>query len=152
MKKTIGLISDTHGVLKQKAMDYLSKSDLIIHGGDVGDIKILDSLKEIAPVYCVKGNIDKGELKGILPLTQLIHLDKITIYVIHNLKEIDIDPKAEGIDIVISGHSHKFSKHYKDGVLYVNPGGAGRKRFNLPLTVGILYIWDNKIDVEFQHL
>ena len=152
MKKTIGLISDTHGVIKEGVIKALKNCDLIIHAGDIGSINVIDSLRKIAPVYAIRGNIDKGEWAKQISKTKIIKVDNIVIYVIHNIKEMDIDPKKAGFDIVVYGHSHKHSKHMEDDILYINPGGSGRKRFSLPLTVALLHIHEDEKKVEFIDL
>lgn len=149
MGKTIGLISDTHGIIKEEAIKALKGCDLIIHAGDIGSIDVIDSLKKVAPVHAIRGNIDKEEWTKQFSETKIVKVDNIVIYVIHNIKEMNIDPKKEGFNIIVYGHSHKHSKHIKDNILYINPGGSGRRRFSLPLTVAILHINDDVKIVEF---
>jgi len=122
----LGLISDTHGLLREQALEALRGSDLIIHAGDVGDPGIPDKLRALAPFVAIRGNVDTG---SALPETALASAGSFTIYVIHDLKQLDLDPAAAGIDIVISGHSHKPLATTCDGVLYINPGSAGPRRF-----------------------
>ncbi len=124
------MISDTHGLLRPEAVEALRGSDLIIHAGDVGDAAILDELRRIAPVTAVKGNIDT------LPLPETTAVENI--WVLHNLRDLDLDPRAAGFRAVVSGHSHKPGSFEKDGVLYINPGSAGRRRFRLPIMVARL--------------
>ena len=124
------MISDTHGLLRPEAVEALRGSDLIIHAGDVGDAAILDELQRIAPVTAVKGNIDT------LPLPETAAVENI--WVLHNIRDLDLDPGAAGFRAVVSGHSHKPGSFEKDGVLYINPGSAGRRRFRLPITVARL--------------
>lgn len=135
---SVGLISDTHGLLREEALDALRGNELIIHAGDVGGPQILTSLRQLAPVIAVKGNIDKGLWASELPATAMVEAGPATIYVLHDIQELDLDPAAAGIHIVVSGHSHKPSRSEKSGVLYVNPGSAGPRRFHLPLTVARL--------------
>jgi putative phosphoesterase len=136
----IGLISDTHGLLRPEAVKALQGSELIIHAGDVGTQGVLDGLRAIAPVIAVRGNIDKGEE---LPLTAVVEASDGWIYVLHDVKELDIDPAAAGFRMVVSGHSHKASQEQRGGVLYVNPGSAGPRRFRLPITLARLVSpWD----------
>src|SRR5436305_2031772 len=118
----IGLISDTHGLLRPEAVDALEGSDLIIHAGDVGKPEVLDALKRLAPVVAVRGNVDRGPWADALPLTAIV---KPGIYVLHDVKELDFDPSTKGYRMVVSGHSHKPSQTERGGVLYVNPGAAG---------------------------
>ena len=125
----LGLISDTHGLLRATALEAMRGSNLIIHAGDVGDPTILDQLKEIAPVSAVRGNIDTADWVGQLPETTVAHAGSVAVYVLHDLKALAINPAAQGISIVVSGHSHKPVSNERDGVLYVNPGSAGPRRF-----------------------
>lgn len=136
--RRIGLISDTHGLLRPEATDALAGSGLIIHAGDVGNPEILDRLRAIAPVIAVRGNIDKGDWAEALPETAIVQAGKTRIFVLHDVKDLDLDPAAAGFTIVVSGHSHKASQTERDGVLYLNPGSAGPRRFNLPITVALL--------------
>jgi putative phosphoesterase len=151
--KKIGLISDTHGLLRKEAMENLKECDLIIHAGDVGKIEVLEELESISKVVGVKGNCDKDKNLEDLPFSKIININNVNIYIIHDIKTIDIDLKREDIDIVIYGHSHKYDNYEKDGIIYINPGGAGRKRFKLPITIAILKIEDyNKYHVEFINM
>jgi putative phosphoesterase len=134
----IGLISDTHGLLRDEALSALEGSDLIIHAGDVGRPEILDELKALAPVVAVRGNVDTQPWAAELPIAAVAEASSATIYVLHNLAELDLDPVAAGFQIVVSGHSHKPSRTERAGVLYINPGSAGPRRFNLPITVARL--------------
>jgi putative phosphoesterase len=134
----IGLISDTHGLLRPEALRALTGSELIIHAGDVGKPEILDRLRAIAPVVAVRGNIDQGEWASLLPMTAVVEAEAVRIYVIHDVHELDFDPAAAGLGIVVSGHSHKASRDERSGVLFVNPGSAGPRRFRLPITVARL--------------
>jgi hypothetical protein len=131
----IGVISDTHGLLRPEAVRALRGVELIVHAGDVGRAEILRKLKEIAPVFAVRGNVDTDDWAQELPLTAYVQAGKANLYVLHNLKELDLKPKAAGIDVVISGHTHQVQERKEGGVLYLNPGSAGPKRFNLPITL-----------------
>ena len=147
----IGLISDTHGLLRDEAVRALKGSDLIIHAGDVGKPEILDALKSVAPVVAVRGNIDTAAWASKLPLTAVAEVGPATIYVLHDVH--DFDPAATGFQIVVSGHSHKPSRTERGGVLYVNPGSAGPRRFQLPVTVARLSLSTNPWrHVEFIEL
>ena len=128
------MISDTHGLLRPRALDALAGSDLILHAGDVGDPAILDALRRIAPVTAVRGNIDHGDWARALPETAVVE----GIYMLHNLRDLDRDPAAAGFRAVVSGHSHKPGSFQKHGVLYLNPGSAGPRRFRLPVTLARL--------------
>ena len=131
----IGLISDTHGLLRSAAIEALRGSELIIHAGDVGKPEILVELRDLAPVIAVKGNIDTGAWASELPETAMVEAGPATIYVLHDVHGLDLDPAAAGIEIVVSGHSHQPGSTERSGVLYINPGSAGPRRFRLPITV-----------------
>jgi putative phosphoesterase len=148
----IGLISDTHGLLREEALRALRGSEVIIHAGDVGKPEILDALRELAPVVVVRGNIDKGPWGEKLPSTAVTDVGPATIYVVHDIHELDLDPVAAGFHIVVSGHSHKPSRSEKSGVLYINPGSAGPRRFDLPVTVARLDLGSQPWAVDFIEL
>ncbi|HEX4230159.1 MAG TPA: metallophosphoesterase family protein [Bryobacteraceae bacterium] len=148
----IGLISDTHGLLREEALNALKGSDLIIHAGDVGEPGILERLKEIAPVVAVRGNVDKGAWALALPLTAVAEAGSVMMYVLHDLEQLDIDPAAAGFQFVISGHSHKPVCTQRAGVYYVNPGSAGPLRFRLPITVCIVDLKQSPWSIEFLDL
>jgi hypothetical protein len=150
--KILGLISDTHGLLREDAVRALRGSDLILHAGDVGGPEILKRLETIAPVIAVRGNVDTDALGRGLPLTESISAGPAMIYMIHILQDLDINPAAGGFQIVVSGHSHKPVQVEKDGVLYINPGSAGPRRFYLPVTVARLDLGAKKWNAEFIHL
>lgn len=145
---TIGVISDTHGLLRPEAVEALRGSDLIIHAGDVGHADILETLKGIAPVKAVRGNVDRDNWARKLPLTELVEAGDLSLYVLHNLQELDLKPKTAGIAAVITGHSHVPKVETRDGVLYFNPGSAGPRRFKLPVSVGKLVIKDKRLRGE----
>ena len=147
--KTIGLISDTHGLLRPKALRTLEGSDLIIHAGDVGDPEILETLKNLAPVFAVRGNVDTEPWALALPETEVIVTDPATIYVLHDAHALDLDPVAAGFHIVVSGHSHKPSRTEHGGVLFLNPGSAGPRRFDLPVTVALLHVDQTPWKIDF---
>ena len=136
----IGVISDTHGLLRPEALDALRGSDRIVHAGDVGGPEILDQLREIAPVTAVRGNVDHGPWVRALPKTEVLEADHTAIYVIHILSELDLKPESAGFAAVIYGNSHIPKLETKNGVIFFNPGSAGPRRFNLPVTVGRLTI------------
>jgi putative phosphoesterase len=149
----IGLISDTHGLLRPEAVEVLRGSELIIHAGDVGRPEILEDLRAIAPVLAVRGNIDQGGWADRLPVTAMAEVEAVRVYVIHDVKELDLDPVASGFRVVVSGHSHKHGQMERGGVLYVNPGSAGPRRFRLPITVARLHLHGpQKPRVEFVEL
>jgi uncharacterized protein len=148
----IGLISDTHGLLRDEALEALRGSELIIHAGDVGKPEILTALRQQAPVIAVKGNVDTAAWTSELPATAIIEAGPATIYILHDVHELDLDPTAAGIQIVVSGHSHKPSHIERSGVLYINPGSAGPRRFQLPVTVARLDLAAKPWTVEFVDL
>jgi putative phosphoesterase len=131
----LGIISDTHGLMRPQALKALAGSDLIIHAGDVGDAAVLDALKAIAPVTAVRGNVDMGALGAALPETAVVDAGALKIFVLHIIAELGVDPAKEGYAAVIYGHSHKPSIETRNGVLYFNPGSAGPRRFSLPISV-----------------
>ena len=132
----IGVISDTHGLLRPEAIKALRGSERIIHAGDVGDPEILEQLAAIAPVTAVRGNVDKATWARELSHTQVVEVGGVEIYVLHNLEELDLKPEAAGFSAVIYGHSHVPKQEVRNGVLYFNPGSAGPRRFKLPVTAG----------------
>lgn len=136
----IGLISDTHGLLRPEALAYLRGSDHILHAGDIGDAAILDALAAIAPVTAVRGNNDTEGWARSVRETEVLKVGGVSIYLLHDLAELDVDPAAGGHQVVVTGHSHKPLIDERGGVLYVNPGSAGPRRFSLPISVGELLI------------
>jgi putative phosphoesterase len=150
--KTIGLISDTHGLLRPQALRALEGSDLIIHAGDVGDPEILKTLKTLAPVFAVRGNVDTEPWAMSIPETEVIEMDRATIYVLHDVHALDLDPAAAGFQIIVSGHSHKPARTERDGVLFLNPGSAGPRRFDLPVTIARLDLSQKPWRVDFIDL
>jgi putative phosphoesterase len=149
---SVGLISDTHGLLRPEALVALRGSDLIIHAGDVGAPEIIDQLRALAPVVAVRGNIDKGARASQLPLTAVVEAGSALLYVLHDIAELDVDPVAAQFKVVVSGHSHKPGHIERDGVMYVNPGSAGPRRFNLPIMVARLDLRTLPWRVEFIDL
>jgi uncharacterized protein len=144
----IGVISDTHGLLRPEALQALRGSDRIIHAGDVGDPEILDQLAVIAPVTAVRGNVDQGAWARKLPETAVVEAGGVSMYVLHNLEELDLKPEAAGLAALIYGHSHVPKQELKNGVLYFNPGSAGPRRFKLPVSVGRLSVRHGKVRGE----
>jgi uncharacterized protein len=146
--KTIGVISDTHGLLRWEAEAALASVDHIIHAGDVGTPEILERLQRIAPVTAVRGNNDKGSWADPLPDTAIVDIGGQRLYILHDIAKLDIDPVADGIDAIIAGHSHKPAVSEKDGVLFLNPGSAGPRRFTLPIAVAKLFVGEGEIRAE----
>ena len=131
----LGVISDTHGLLRPEALDALRGSDMIIHAGDVGKPEVIDRLGEVAPTHVVRGNIDKGSWAAALPMTELVTLGKHRLFVLHDISQLDVDPAAAGFAAVVFGHSHRPSIETRNGILFLNPGSAGPRRFKLPVTI-----------------
>lgn len=150
--RLIGLISDTHGLLRKEALLALRGSELIIHAGDVGKPEILDALKALAPVVAVRGNVDQADWAATLPLAAVAETEAATLYVLHDLQQLDLDPKAAGFRVVVSGHTHKPNHAMRRGVLYVNPGSAGPRRFDLPVTIARLDLGQRPWKPELVHL
>jgi uncharacterized protein len=148
----IGLISDTHGLVRPEARVALTGVDRIIHAGDICNAEVLDELESIAPVLAVRGNNDRGAWTTTLHETETLVVDGVRIHVVHDLALMDIDPKAEGVDVVISGHSHRPLMKMDGPVLYVNPGSAGPKRFKLPISVGYLEVDGGRAKVRLKTL
>ena len=133
----VGLISDTHGLMRPEALAYLRGADHIVHAGDIGDPGILEALRRLAPVTAVRGNNDRGDWARAVPSSANVQIDGVAIHVLHDVKELRLQP---GVRVVVSGHSHKPIVQERDGVLFVNPGSAGPRRFTLPVAVGELRI------------
>lgn len=150
--KKIGLISDTHGFLRVEAMRALEGSDLIVHAGDVGNPEIIDALKSLAPVKAIRGNIDTQPWASALPATAVVEAGHVLIYVLHDLHQLDLDPRAAGFHIVIFGHTHKPASEEKSGVRYLNPGSAGPRRFQLPVSIARLDIGQTPWKIEIVNL
>jgi putative phosphoesterase len=148
----IGVISDTHGLLRPEAVEALRGSDAIIHAGDVGVPAILEKLSKIAPVTAVRGNVDTEPWARKLPETDVLEIADVSIYVLHNIDQLDLKPKAAGFAAVIYGHSHVPHQETKNGVLYFNPGSAGPKRFRLPVCLGKLIVNDQNVTAELIQL
>ncbi|MEX2598605.1 MAG: metallophosphoesterase family protein [Dehalococcoidia bacterium] len=145
---SIGLISDTHALVRPEALAALAGSDAIIHAGDIGSPDVLEALRAIAPVHAVSGNVDRGPWASALPSTLAVPAGNARLYVLHRLADLDIEPEALGFTVVVSGHSHKPSIERQGGVLYVNPGSAGSRRFRLPVTVAVLRVDGGDMEAE----
>ena len=131
----LGVISDTHGLLRPEALDALRGSDMIIHAGDIGKPEVIDRLGEVAPTHVVRGNVDKGSWAAALPMSELVELGEHRLFVLHDISELDDDPVAAGFAAVVFGHSHRPSIETRNGILFLNPGSAGPRRFKLPITI-----------------
>ncbi len=153
MATRIGLISDTHGLLRPEALAFLQGSDLIVHAGDIGGPDILQALSAIAPLTVVRGNNDRGPWAASIRETEWLQAAGINLYAIHDLAQLDVDPAAAGIQVVVSGHSHQPRVDRREGVLYVNPGSPGPRRFRLPISIGELLVGDSgRIDARTVEL
>ena len=139
---TIGVVSDTHGLLRPEAVEALAGVDHILHAGDVGDPRILDRLRAIAPLTAIRGNVDVSGVCGALPATEAVELGGLLFYLVHSLQDLDIDPVAAGVAVVVTGHSHRADMQVRHGVLYLNPGSAGPRRFELSVTLARVVIAD----------
>lgn len=148
----IGLISDTHGLLRPEALAALQGCERIIHAGDIGKPAVLDGLRALAPVDAIRGNIDTADWAQALPDRLDLQVGDLRVHVLHDLKELDIDPQAAGIDVVIAGHSHQPNIERRDGVLYINPGSAGPRRFRLPISLALLRLEGGNAQAELIRL
>jgi hypothetical protein len=147
----VGVISDTHGLLRPQALDALRGSDIIIHAGDVGSAAILAALRQLAPTYAVRGNVDHGDCAA-LPVTELVEVGEVLFYVVHDIAELDLDPPTAGFAAVVFGHSHQPSIEARAEVLYLNPGSAGPRRFKLPVTVARVHVSGRNLRPEIVTL
>jgi uncharacterized protein len=152
MHRIIGVISDTHGLLRPEALAALRGSAYVIHAGDIGDPNILKELAEIAPVTAIRGNVDRDRWAREIPSTNVLEVGGISIYVLHNLADLDLKPEAAGFGVVVSGHTHAAKAEMKNGVLYFNPGSAGPRRFRLPVTLGRLKVRGGKASGEIVEI
>jgi len=147
-----GILSDTHGLLRDEALTALSGCDLILHAGDIGHPEILDRLRAIAPVHAIRGNVDKGDWAADIPPTAVIQAGPAVVYMLHDVNALDLDPAAAGFHMVVSGHSHQPSRSQRDGVIYLNPGSAGPRRFRLPISLARVDFSRQPWGVEFVTL
>lgn len=150
--KIVGIISDTHGVLRPEAADALKGSDYIVHAGDIGKQSIIDALSDIAPVTAVRGNVDKGDLASRYPDDEILRVGKVSIYTLHILTDLKLDPSTAGYQVVVHGHSHKPKLERKEDVLYLNPGSAGPRRFSLPVSVAKLTVQGVDVSADLIEL
>ncbi len=148
----VGVISDTHGLLRPEAIAALQGADLIVHAGDIGKPEVLAGLRAIAPVIAIRGNNDKGVWAESIAERETIQIENVSVHLLHIVQELALDPKEAGIQVVISGHSHKPAMVDRDGVLFLNPGSAGPRRFKLPISVAHLYIQGTSIETEITEL
>ncbi len=144
----VGVIADTHGLLRPEALEALRGVSFILHAGDVGKPEILGKLEEVAPVKAVRGNVDRGAWAQQLPVTEVVEVGGVFFYMLHSLEDLDLDPAAAGFQVVVFGHSHKPSVEEKKGVLYLNPGSAGPRRFKLPVALARVRVRGQEVEVE----
>ena len=150
--RRVGVVSDTHGLLRPEAIEALRRSDLIVHAGDVGNADVLERLRTMAPTIAVRGNVDTGAWASALPATEVVEVGGLHLYVLHDISTLDLDPRAAGFAAVIFGHSHRPSAELRDGVLFLNPGSAGPRRFSLPIGVARLRVVDGQLSHELVEL
>jgi uncharacterized protein len=148
----VGLISDTHGLLRPEAVAFLRGSDFIVHAGDIGAASILKELSALAPVTAVRGNNDKGTWAKAIADTQVLEIEDVSIYVLHSIAELKLDPATAGYQVVVCGHSHRPSLERRDGVLYVNPGSSGPRRFKLPIAAAELKVEGSSVTARLVEL
>jgi uncharacterized protein len=151
-ERLVGLVSDTHGLVRPSIAKALAEVDLIVHAGDVGDATVLERLGEIAPVVAIRGNNDRGEWAKPLPTTEVVEIGSAVLYVLHDLTELDLDPATAGFHAVVSGHSHRPKMDERNGVLYVNPGSIGPRRFSLPIAFALLRVRGAKLEARIVEL
>ena len=151
-KRLIGIISDTHGLVRPEVAEAFSGVDLILHAGDIGTTEVMEELRSIAPIMAVRGNNDKGTWANAIPETEVVQIGSVRIYMLHDLKGIDLNPAARGFQVVISGHSHRPSIETRDAVLFLNPGSAGPRRFKLPISVARLTVDGSAVNGEIIDL
>jgi putative phosphoesterase len=149
---TVGVISDTHGHMRPEIVRVFKGADLIVHAGDIGRGDILEALQEIAPVVAVRGNMDDVSWAFALPLNGFVEIDNVLLYVLHDISRLDFEPSAAGVKAVINGHSHRPSIERHKGVLYLNPGSAGPRRFKLPISVALLSVRGDSLDARLMDL
>ena len=148
----VGIISDTHGLVRPEAVRTLKGSELLIHAGDIGNPQMIEQLHEIAPTFVVRGNNDRGAWAADLPVTQVVEVGELLFYVLHEISQLDVDPAVAGFAAVVSGHSHQPSIQFRDGVLYLNPGSAGPRRFSLPVAVARVHVSGRQMRPEIVEL
>ena len=148
----VGIISDTHGLVRPEAVRALKGSELLIHAGDIGNPQVIEQLHEIAPTFVVRGNNDRGAWAAGLPVTQVVEVGELLFYVLHEISQLDVDPAVAGFAAVVSGHSHQPSIQFRDEVLYLNPGSAGPRRFSLPVAVARVHVSGRQMRPEIVEL
>ena len=150
--RVVGVISDTHGLVRPEAIAGLAGVELIIHAGDIGSPQVMVALERIAPLRAIRGNNDRDDWARRWPETDVVQVGAVSIYVLHDLARLDLDPRAAGIQVVISGHSHRPKAERRDGLLYLNPGSAGPRRFRLPICLARMRITGTEVGYDFVEL
>jgi putative phosphoesterase len=148
----VGVISDTHGFIRPEVVKAFEEVDCLIHAGDIGKPEVLEELRAVAPVAAVRGNMDRGQWAQEIPETEVLEIGEVLLYVVHDIHRLDLDPVTAGFSVVLSGHSHEPSIEKRNGVLYLNPGSAGPRRFRLPVCLAILHICGKSLDVQLVTL
>jgi uncharacterized protein len=148
----VGIVSDTHGLVRPEALASLRGVDHLVHAGDIGGVEVLAAFSRVAPVTAVRGNNDHGDWAQDIPATAVVDAGGVQMFVLHDVKDLDLDPAVSGFRVVVSGHSHVPSQEWRDGVLYFNPGSAGPRRFRLPIAVGLLTVDDSGVRGEIRVL
>ena len=151
-EKRVGVVSDTHGLLRPQAVAALGGVDLIVHAGDIGAPEVLDGLRELAPVIAIRGNNDRGSWAERLPTTEVVEVGGALLYLVHDVGDLDLDPAAAGFHAVVSGHSHRPSVDQRGGVLFLNPGSIGPRRFTLPIALALLRVDGAKLDARIVEI
>ena len=149
---TLGVISDTHGLVRPEALAALAGVERIVHAGDIGSRDVLEALERVAPVTAVRGNNDRGDWAKKIPETEVVEVGGVSLYLLHDLHELDLEPRAAGFAAIISGHSHQPNVEERDGVLYLNPGSAGPRRFKLPISLARLTVAGKRVKAELVTL
>ena len=149
---TLGVISDTHGLVRPEALAALAGVERIVHAGDIGSRDVLEALERVAPVTAVRGNNDRGDWARKIPETEVVEVGGVSLYLLHDLHELDLEPRAAGFAAIISGHSHQPNVEERDGVLYLNPGSAGPRRFKLPISLARLTVAGKRVKAELVTL
>jgi putative phosphoesterase len=151
-QRRIGVISDTHGLLRPEAVAKLRGAEMIVHAGDIGKAEVLEGLRALAPVKAVRGNVDREPWARALPKIEAFEIDQVAVYVVHDLGEFECVPESAGFKVVVSGHTHQAAIEERNGILFINPGSAGPRRFHIPVTMALFHVQGNSVDAELLTL